>query len=310
MPALIEVQHLKKYFDSSRGKVHAVDDVSFKIEKGHTMGVVGESGCGKSTLGRTMIHLLDSTDGKIFFEGKDITVVNRKELRKLREDMKRKLLIADDEPWICSLLQSMIDLDAFGLELAGVAHDGGTLLAMARETGPDLIITDINMPKIDGLECIRRLTEEGMNCRFIVISGYRQFEYAYTALRYGVKDLILKPISKEELDKAIANALEEEARAQAAGITEDHRQAVRRMFVSKVVSRLKGDSTDITELNRNYCLTLAPGAFRVFAIHMDFLDRDRSIMEDISGLQKKLEQIVRARVGIYCHELLFEIKFS
>ena len=55
--ALIEVQHLKKYFDVPNGTLHAVDDVSFKIEKGTTMGVVGESGCGKSTLGTTIIHL-------------------------------------------------------------------------------------------------------------------------------------------------------------------------------------------------------------------------------------------------------------
>lgn len=62
--ALIEVQHLKKYFDVPNGTLHAVDDVSFKIEKGTTMGVVGESGCGKSTLGTTLIHLQESTGGK------------------------------------------------------------------------------------------------------------------------------------------------------------------------------------------------------------------------------------------------------
>ena len=84
METLIEARNLKKYFDTPRGKLHAVDDVSFKINKGETMGVVGESGCGKSTLGRTIIHLLDSTAGSIHFEGKDITVVREKTLKKLR----------------------------------------------------------------------------------------------------------------------------------------------------------------------------------------------------------------------------------
>ena len=88
MTALVEVKNLKKYFETPRGMLHAVDDVSFTIEKGRTLGVVGESGCGKSTLGRTIIHLLDSTDGSIYFEGEDITVVNRRKLKKLRENMK------------------------------------------------------------------------------------------------------------------------------------------------------------------------------------------------------------------------------
>ena len=87
MAAIIEVEHLKKYFDTPRGKLHAVDDVSFKIEQGTTMGVVGESGCGKSTLGRTIIHLQESTGGKIFFQGEDVTQVSGKKLRQLREDM-------------------------------------------------------------------------------------------------------------------------------------------------------------------------------------------------------------------------------
>ena len=85
--ALIEVQHLKKYFDVPNGTLHAVDDVSFVIEKGTTMGVVGESGCGKSTLGTTLIHLQESTGGKILFEGKDVTHLDKKQLHDYREDV-------------------------------------------------------------------------------------------------------------------------------------------------------------------------------------------------------------------------------
>lgn len=87
MSDCIEIRNLKKYFNVPKGTLHAVDDVSFKIEKGKTLGVVGESGCGKSTLGRTIIHLLDSTDGQIFFNGEDITKVKGKKLREMREHM-------------------------------------------------------------------------------------------------------------------------------------------------------------------------------------------------------------------------------
>ena len=87
MTALLEVEHLKSYFKTPRGYLHAVDDVSFSVQEGSTIGVVGESGCGKSTLGRTILHLRESTDGVIRFEGKDITHVHKAELKKLRQQM-------------------------------------------------------------------------------------------------------------------------------------------------------------------------------------------------------------------------------
>lgn len=84
---LIRVENLKKYFKVPAGTNHAVDDVSFTISKGETLGVVGESGCGKSTLGRTLIHLLDATDGHVYLHDKDITHVKGNELKKIREKM-------------------------------------------------------------------------------------------------------------------------------------------------------------------------------------------------------------------------------
>ncbi|MCJ7833935.1 ATP-binding cassette domain-containing protein [Cuneatibacter sp. NSJ-177] len=84
---LLEAVGLKKYFQTAAGQLHAVDDIYFTIEKGTTLGVVGESGCGKSTLGRVVLHLLESTDGKIIYKGKDITHVDKKRLRELRNEM-------------------------------------------------------------------------------------------------------------------------------------------------------------------------------------------------------------------------------
>ena len=84
---LVELKGLKKYFDTHKGKLHAVDDINMSFYEGKTMGVVGESGYGKSTLARTIIHLHEPTDGQILFEGKDITYPNRRELHDLREQM-------------------------------------------------------------------------------------------------------------------------------------------------------------------------------------------------------------------------------
>ncbi len=87
MAALIEVKNLKKYFKSAAGMVHAVDDISFEIQKGETVGLVGESGCGKSTLGRTLIHLNESTGGQIFYDGRDVTTLNKRQLVEFRRDV-------------------------------------------------------------------------------------------------------------------------------------------------------------------------------------------------------------------------------
>lgn len=83
----IEVKNLRKYFKTGSGLLHATDDVSFKIEKGQTMGIVGESGCGKSTLGRTIIHMYESSGGQIFYNGEDVTKVNHRKLKELRTHM-------------------------------------------------------------------------------------------------------------------------------------------------------------------------------------------------------------------------------
>ncbi|MBR5537620.1 MAG: ATP-binding cassette domain-containing protein [Clostridia bacterium] len=84
---ILEVKNLTKYFKTKRGMLHAVDDISFKLERGKTLGLVGESGCGKSTTGRTILRLIEPTSGEIIFEGKDINKLNKRELRHARKDM-------------------------------------------------------------------------------------------------------------------------------------------------------------------------------------------------------------------------------
>ena len=91
---LLNVENLKKYFPIKKGLlsktvgyVKAVDDVSFKINKGETLGLVGESGCGKTTIGRTLLRLIEPTGGKVEFEGKDVTAMDNNDLKKLRKDM-------------------------------------------------------------------------------------------------------------------------------------------------------------------------------------------------------------------------------
>lgn len=91
----IEVKNLKKYFQTPGGNLHAVDGVNFTIDKGKTIGIVGESGCGKSTTGRLMTMLLEPTEGEIFFDGKDITKLTPKEMVEYR----KKIQIIFQDPF-------------------------------------------------------------------------------------------------------------------------------------------------------------------------------------------------------------------
>lgn len=84
---LIEAIGLKKYFKTKRGMLHAVDDITFTIDRGKTLGVVGESGCGKSTTGRAILRLLEPTGGQVNFEGQDILALSKEEMRKKRAEM-------------------------------------------------------------------------------------------------------------------------------------------------------------------------------------------------------------------------------
>ncbi len=84
---ILEVKNLKKYFKTSSGMLHAVDDVSFTIERGKTLGIVGESGCGKTTTGRSILRLVEPTSGEVHFDGVDVMKLGRHELRKMRQQM-------------------------------------------------------------------------------------------------------------------------------------------------------------------------------------------------------------------------------
>lgn len=84
---ILDVKNLKKYFKTPSGMLHAVDAVSFSIERGRTLGIVGESGCGKSTTGRAILRLIEPTSGEVLFEGKNIPALKEKEMHEMRREM-------------------------------------------------------------------------------------------------------------------------------------------------------------------------------------------------------------------------------
>lgn len=114
-----------------------------------------------------------------------------------------KVVIADDEARVCSLIRMLIDWDKLGLELAGVASNGIEALALVTERQPDILITDIRMPGCSGLELIEQAKAAAPQLEVAIISGYAHFEYAQSALRFGVSDYLLKPINQQQLTNTL-----------------------------------------------------------------------------------------------------------
>lgn len=110
-----------------------------------------------------------------------------------------RVVLADDENKVILLMQKLIDWEALGYEIVGTANDGLRAIELVGEKQPDLLITDVRMPGCDGIELIQRAKALQPRLRFIVVSGYRKFEYAQNALKYGVEDYLLKPLKQEEL---------------------------------------------------------------------------------------------------------------
>ena len=111
----------------------------------------------------------------------------------------KKLLIADDEANIRDGLKVIIDWDELGYEFECEASDGNEALSSIEQASPDLVLMDIHMPCLSGIEVIRKAREKGFKGRFIILSGYSDFTFAQAAIRYGVTDYLTKPVDEDEL---------------------------------------------------------------------------------------------------------------
>ena len=114
-----------------------------------------------------------------------------------------KVLIADDEVKVIQLIEYLVDWNAFGMEIAFRINDGKKALDTILAQRPDVVITDIRMPVINGIELVSRTRQAGLSPYFVIISGYSEFEYAQKAIQMGVEDYLLKPLKKKDLEQVL-----------------------------------------------------------------------------------------------------------
>ena len=191
--------------------------------------------------------------------------------------MSYKVLIVDDEKWIHELLKHIVDWQSFGFEIAGYATNGPDALDFICEHNPDLVVSDIRIPEIDGIELVKLVRSKGIDVHFVLISGYQEFQYAQDALRYRVDDYLLKPIEEEEV-AAILRKIAGELRNQENSKHEIQRMAVRlddsikQLRVKTFENLLYSESSvelDLSELNKNCEMFLITGHFQVLLLAVD-----------------------------------------
>lgn len=187
-----------------------------------------------------------------------------------------KVVIADDEERICRLIEALADWQALSMEVVGTAHNGLEACEIVRTACPDILITDIRMPGCSGLELIERVKKSAAQLEIIIISGYAHFEYAQQAIKFGVGDYLLKPISRSELTATLEKLRERILQRQAS--EQDRLELKRKAELD--VRRLRDDLLEALFLQKNtelsaralqetYGMQVQPGCFQAFCLKLD-----------------------------------------
>lgn len=190
-----------------------------------------------------------------------------------------RVLIADDESKVCQLIEKLVDWDVLGMEVVAVAENGIEALEKIKEFHPDIVITDIRMPGYDGLDLIRLGKEEAPKAEFVIISGYRHFEYAQMAIRYGVNAYLLKPIRKDELTETLKRlSAHFKEQTEQLSLEEKRQRAIqsdeknlRQAFLQDLVGRRNKEvlTQPLDRINREFHYHFEPGEFSIAILKLD-----------------------------------------
>lgn len=202
-----------------------------------------------------------------------------------REAIMIRVIVADDEYKVCQLICQLIKWEEFGMELVGTASNGIEALQMIEVERPDLVLTDIRMPGCDGLELLKKARLYKPDMEFIIISGYSHFEYARTAIQYGVSDYILKPINKEALNDTLSKVqqryIQHKQQAESSRVEKEKQKEDKARLRDMLWMDIESGTVprDMRQINLKYHYEFSKGFFQVFVIQVDVCEnRDLNLL--------------------------------
>ncbi|MBD3922295.1 response regulator transcription factor [Paenibacillus sp. PR3] len=212
-----------------------------------------------------------------------------------------KVVIVDDEPKVRQGLQTLIPWESLGFTVAATAANGQEALVVIKEEVPEVVIVDIRMPVMDGLQLIQQLTSIGHRMQFIILSGYADFEYAQQAIKYGVTGYLLKPVDTREMSANLIRVREriEQERAQR---SHSQREAVnqelilRNLLVPQETQDAMGDP--IKGINQIQEAGLLWNSYEVVVIHPLGSALDRALAKLSDGLKPLIEGRSKGAVAV------------
>lgn len=222
-----------------------------------------------------------------------------------------KVFVVDDEIWVCELIKKSIKWAELDLEVIGEANDGITAYNMIVEQHPDIVITDIRMPGLDGISLIKKLRESDINCNFIIISGYQNFEYAQNALKLGVEDYILKPVDEEELTDTLIRLRKHFLSSKEQVQKEENLkklltnsiEKLKEQFLLKLLFDNELNPMSLEEVNAEYQFKFKNGYFNVLVFKIDHLDIEKTDRNLGNVVFNKISEIIKRGFESSCYEV-------
>ncbi|MBU9743288.1 response regulator [Lachnospiraceae bacterium ASD3451] len=227
---------------------------------------------------------------------------------------KYKVLIADDEKRVVKLIKNLVDWEKLGLEYAGEAYDGQEALKKVKELHPDILITDIKMPGVDGLVLARKVQEIQEKISVIIISGYKVFDYAYDALKSGVIDFLIKPINASDLNNSLARLLKikESQRIERSDIgkkqqklEEEFTKLARNQFLFNCLHQIGDCERDLEQFNRQNGFRFREGLYGAFLIRIfcpDHAGRRLLEAQESPSVSYKVYNIAERLLSDLCYD--------